>query len=570
MTATSMGAGAGVDVPGSGLMDQAHQGVESHLRRLALLSSLMIGMDEPGILSLAHSAVPELASVGNPLIHVDDFGWWPSTEGAGRPLLEDIVSGGSDGLVRSNGDRLIALPVNGPSGPIGHLAVEVPSSHDLSSTLFPLQVFCQHLGSALENARRHAREEQLTADLRHAVAEAGALLEMQKQLNLVAALHGDVHSVVKVVSELTQCAVAVEDHTGAIVASAGGWTQDLRRRSPAARSRLVDRLRTDVRAVRDGDQLVVLAEGESGGHVFLALADADKSATAIHERVLEFAATVLAVIYAKSTVVAEAEMRLRRDLLEELLLGMAQPVAEARAEALGVDLTRTRRVVVVNDMNPGKNPKINDRLLHVVQRELKSQGDPGLAVARAAGVVCLAHDDVDWNAIVSVVHAERGGSGYRVGLGSICRSARDYPASLRHAHQSVRFTQQNQGRRVVSFDDLGVYRLLALNADTTDLDGFIDQWLGSLIEYDATRSADLVKTLSSYLRTGGSLAATASELYVHRSTVKYRLERVRTITKHDLADPETQFSLQLATYALEIRRTLRDDVNAPTMTLVSG
>jgi len=34
---------------------------------------------------------------------------------------------------------------------------------------------------------------------------------------------------------------------------------------------------------------------------------------------------------------------------------------------------------------------------------------------------------------------------------------------------------------------------------------------------------------------------------VHRSTLKYRLQRIRELTGYDLGDPETRFNLELAT-----------------------
>jgi sugar diacid utilization regulator len=549
---------------------QAHGPECDGLRKLTLLATLMMGMDEPAILALAQSAVPELGPTSAPWFHLEGQGWWPAERWVDGVLMAEMVSQGADGLMRASGTRLFALPISGSVGHLGHMVIEMVPGDDFAGALFTMQVFCQQLAAALDNARRHVREMQLAADLQRAVEEVGALLAMQEQLTLAAARHGDIENVVRVVSELTRRPASLEDQRGSVLATAGGWSPNLKRRSQAARTRLLDRLRRGVRAERDGDQLVVVAESQVGNHVLLMISDSEGSATATHARVLEFAATVLSMMLAKSVVVAEAEMRLRRDLIEELLLGLSQPIAEARAVALDIQISRTRRVVVIEPVNAQPASRVDDGLLQLVQRELQVQGDPGLAVTRGAGVVCLSHDDIDWDEVLGRVDIARGTQGFRAGVGSSCRAASDYPTSLRHAQQSLRFAGQTQGRRIVRFDDLGVYRLLALNSDKTDLDGFIDQWLGTLLDYDSVRSADLVNTLSSYLRSGGALAATASELFVHRSTVKYRLERIRAITKLDLSDPETLFSLQLATYALETRRTLSDTASRPSMVLVTG
>jgi DNA-binding PucR family transcriptional regulator len=47
---------------------------------------------------------------------------------------------------------------------------------------------------------------------------------------------------------------------------------------------------------------------------------------------------------------------------------------------------------------------------------------------------------------------------------------------------------------------------------------------------------------------------------VHRSTLKYRLQRIRELTGFELGDPETLFNLQLATRAWMTLQALRDSV----------
>lgn len=107
--------------------------------------------------------------------------------------------------------------------------------------------------------------------------------------------------------------------------------------------------------------------------------------------------------------------------------------------------------------------------------------------------------------------------------------------------------------QVTVFDQLGVYRLLATVQDAASIEHFVREWLGDLLDYDARRHANLVSTLSRYLENGGTHEATAKALAVHPSTLKYRLQRIREISGHDLADPDTKFNLQLATRA---RQTL--------------
>jgi DNA-binding PucR family transcriptional regulator len=113
------------------------------------------------------------------------------------------------------------------------------------------------------------------------------------------------------------------------------------------------------------------------------------------------------------------------------------------------------------------------------------------------------------------------------------------------------------GQGVTAFDDLGVFRLLAEVEETASVERFVRTWLGALLEYDEKKPAELVPTLSRFLELGQAYQATSDALTIHRSTLKYRLQRIREISGRDLSDPDTQFNLQLATRAWQTLAALR-------------
>lgn len=63
----------------------------------------------------------------------------------------------------------------------------------------------------------------------------------------------------------------------------------------------------------------------------------------------------------------------------------------------------------------------------------------------------------------------------------------------------------------------------------------------------------LLDTLHTYLETHCQISDTAKQLYVHRNTVLYRLNKCSTLLQKDLKDPEVTMQLRLA---LRIRKTL--------------
>jgi hypothetical protein len=68
----------------------------------------------------------------------------------------------------------------------------------------------------------------------------------------------------------------------------------------------------------------------------------------------------------------------------------------------------------------------------------------------------------------------------------------------------------------------------------------------------ASSGGDLLETCAAFLETGGSLEATARELYVHANTVRYRLRKVNDLVGLDLTHPR---DAQVVRVAFVIGRT---------------
>lgn len=71
-----------------------------------------------------------------------------------------------------------------------------------------------------------------------------------------------------------------------------------------------------------------------------------------------------------------------------------------------------------------------------------------------------------------------------------------------------------------------------------------------LIDFDALHTGELVRTLITFLDSGCSPQQTARELFVHRNTVRYRLEQVERLTGLSLASTENRVHLWMASQLL--------------------
>ena len=310
------------------------------------------------------------------------------------------------------------------------------------------------------------------------------------------------------------------------------------------------------RSVRDGDRVVALASPRPGVLGLIALIDPERRADATDLMALEHGATVLAVELARLRGLADTELRVRRELVHDLLSGTDDESAYLRAEALGYDLGLPHQVAVVEVAEP----PAHEDVLHAVRRALRRQQLPALLGTMAGTVVIVAPDDgADWESLRLAIVAELGGGRCRIGVGDACTQPSQLARSLREARLALRLQKASTAaERTSLFADLDVLRMLASVADLADVEEFARKWLGTLADYDERKHTELVKTLTQYLQHGGGYEATSRALSVHRSTLKYRLQRIRELTGFDLGDPETHFNLQLATRSWLTLQALRD------------
>ena len=96
------------------------------------------------------------------------------------------------------------------------------------------------------------------------------------------------------------------------------------------------------------------------------------------------------------------------------------------------------------------------------------------------------------------------------------------------------------------FDELGSYTILHELKDSQISDLFIQKHLAPLLQYSEGKSMDLFLTLRIYLERNGSIKETAEELYIHRSSLLYRLEKIGDLLDLDINDSESRFNLMMA------------------------
>lgn len=303
---------------------------------------------------------------------------------------------------------------------------------------------------------------------------------------------------------------------------------------------------------------------------FLSVSERERPLEETDRLALGHAATVIALEMMKQRTRAEVQRRLRGELLEEMVANEVHDTEEVqrRAAHLGYNLAIPHALFLIvpadsgDVVTPAPPRGIRASLADVVKDLVAEHGSGSMIMSRVDGIlVALPVADgaaTEARAIAESLQrgaARRGVAGVGIGLGRICHSADDFSISCKEARWAIDLARSlGSSNRVVSFEDLGVYRLLVDLPRPTDAVRFAEQLLAPLDAYDIHHGGSLMATLEAYLAANGILQRAATSMAVHVNTLTYRLQRISELTNLDLDDSNARLEAHLA---LKIREVLR-------------
>jgi purine catabolism regulator len=273
-------------------------------------------------------------------------------------------------------------------------------------------------------------------------------------------------------------------------------------------------------------------------------------------------AAALALELAKEHAVQAAEERLRGDFVQAVLAG---PPADSealmrRGQELGYDLRLPHVALLCSVGEAGEAAAA--QAAGLLGTALAAMSIAAPTMRRDDGVLCylpLAERGPRASELAEQLRARIANEipSVVLALGKDAASVATWSRSLREAEQALLLGRQLlDTRRVLEFADLGVYRLLALLRESSELWEFYRATLAPLADYDRAQDAELLKTLDAFFANLGNLTRTAEALHVHRNTLLYRLGRIGEISGLDLNDAEDRLALWLALKAHRVLRAL--------------
>lgn len=143
------------------------------------------------------------------------------------------------------------------------------------------------------------------------------------------------------------------------------------------------------------------------------------------------------------------------------------------------------------------------------------------------------------------------------GVGKVGKNAREIGKSYNQAIKMNQFLRSKEDRSISTFSDLGIYKLLLSIDDKSILSEFVNETIGPIIEYDKMNNSEYLMVLSTYLKNSGRVNDTAEELFVHRNTINYKLNKIEELVGMNLSEFDEREMLSIGVKIYEILRNLK-------------
>jgi DNA-binding PucR family transcriptional regulator len=233
----------------------------------------------------------------------------------------------------------------------------------------------------------------------------------------------------------------------------------------------------------------------------------------------------------------------------------------ARAAELGVDVAGGAALIVVRARHFA--PADEDwraRVLAAAERAARASAPGSLATVIDDHVVVLVPAEADAevrrvaDAVARELRSSLHGFTFAIGHSRLASDPVDLYRAGNEALLAANVADAGSEDALLAFEDTGAYRLLlpAMSEDPAELQRFFAETVEPLVAYDDQYETDLVQTLETFLDADANVAGTASRLFTHRHTIRYRLERVRDLTGLDVSSTDGREKLGLGLKAMRV------------------
>ncbi|XEC93196.1 PucR family transcriptional regulator [Paenibacillus tarimensis] len=288
---------------------------------------------------------------------------------------------------------------------------------------------------------------------------------------------------------------------------------------------------------------------------------------------MEQAANVIGFEIMKKQAVKERSRRYKNEFFSDLVDGFVTSEQEVvnRGKSYGLTgLTASLCIVAKRDPFSGTagfgsefldNRRFSERedLYHLIKKELQASGLPYVIFTKNDSFVLLIAVDRDLmfihetekeltellKKIIEKLYTDTG-IPFSFGAGNPVKNLLDTAVSYKEALDALQAGYRLKKRMFVQFYRAKELTDLLRMVPIEELKQFYEGTFHDLTRTEAKERTDLIKTLWAFYENNCQIAETAKQLFIHRNTVTYRLEKCEQLTGRDLRDSGQSLRFRIA------------------------
>ena len=236
------------------------------------------------------------------------------------------------------------------------------------------------------------------------------------------------------------------------------------------------------------------------------------------------------------------KQRLQSEIVNRLIFekDMNEQWVRERAQFLGINVDQPRVAIVFEQ--PDHTELTIQELLRSVQYEIDQQDLMGVTFNNEI-VIFKAANTPDKNGMIKRLLKTAGGKAL-IGIGSKTESLKELIISFQQAKKAILVGSKLQPKETCfKYED---YQLEIMLARTLQDEKDKKKFSFYQILLSEGKNRELVETLEAYIRENGEVNKIAESLFIHRNTLRYRLEKITEITGKDPKNIRDLIELYLA------------------------
>jgi len=282
---------------------------------------------------------------------------------------------------------------------------------------------------------------------------------------------------------------------------------------------------------------------------FIALLEYNKKITLLDKEIMKFISLLTATELSKNDAITKAKGKLKDDFMRDLIEGKFKKTELAlnRAKALNWKLKDYYQIICIKKIN---NKRFTGQHLHSIQSLINKIFPKAKISSSPHEILFLLLKDKN------ILRSQRLKKlkdyciryDIHIGIGRQKNKITNIVNSYKEANKALYINKKTNKENILNFyTDLSIYDIAnEINQEK------LPKKLQKLINHDQNNNSNLIKTLKIYYQEEQNMNKTSKKLFVHRNTVRYRLDKISDLLNWDINEYSNRLKLELGLLKLEM------------------